>query len=95
MAPKTHHETYLTEARKMELGQMLDEKGIEHKGVAAKDLEWIDRAVKAHWKLPTNAALKEMHDAEPRASQKRRLITYAIHSAREHLGEPVGQKHEA
>jgi hypothetical protein len=94
MAPK-HHETYLSESRIEELKSSLEEKGIDMKGVHAAELEWIDKAIKAHWKCPAASALEEMKSATPKKEQKKRLVTYAIHSAREHLGEPVGQKHEA
>lgn len=46
-------------------------------------------------KLPTTHDAEALKSADPKGKQKKNLRTYVVHSAREHLGEPVGQKHEA
>jgi hypothetical protein len=46
-------------------------------------------------KLPTTHEAEALKSADPKGKQKKNLRTYVIHAAREHLGEPVGQKHEA
>lgn len=138
MAPK--HESYITDERKQEIRDMLEEKGFETDRFSVKEAEWLDRALKANCeflvfrrprrivfffsaigffaknsknglffapypphtnikrragKVPTTSAAEAMKNAEPKKTQKKSLRTYAIHSAREFLGEPVGQKHEA
>jgi hypothetical protein len=51
-----------------------------------------DRALQSGWKAPKKANLEhEMSEATGHRKHSR-LSTYLVHHAREHLGEPVGQK---
>jgi hypothetical protein len=89
MAPK-HAETYLSEARIDELNNMLESHGLDHAPVGG--LEFIDRALSSGWKLPSTAKLQAHHAADSKPPKK--LVTTAVHMAREFLGEPVGHKKE-
>jgi hypothetical protein len=48
MAPKTHHESYITDDRKAEIKEMLEERGFDTDRLSKPECEWIDRALKAH-----------------------------------------------
>jgi hypothetical protein len=95
MAPKQPAETFLSDERRQELKDMLEGRGYDVFGIDVRSLEWCDKALRAGWKIPTTSAAEAMRNAEPASKQRKNLRVYAVHSAREHLGEPVGGKHEA
>lgn len=87
MASK-HAETYLSDARINEINNMLDNHGLEH--ATTQGLEFLDRALSAGWRIPSAAKIQQHQAQDPKAPKK--LVTTVVHMAREHLGEPVGQK---
>jgi hypothetical protein len=96
MPPRHTAETNLSDERIAELKEMVAAKGYDPQGFSVRDAEWLDSALKTKsWHIPSVAQSEAMRDAEPPSKQRKRLSTYIVHSAREHVGEPVGQQHQA
>jgi hypothetical protein len=96
MAPKKHlEEGELSQERKEELQQMLIDHGLEIQSLHMREFEFLDRALKGGWTLPKNTELVDMRDEYKKEHGKatpKHLSTFAIHAAREFLGEPVKEK---
>jgi hypothetical protein len=89
MAPKKGPvETYLTDDRKQEIKDMLGAKGLEE-NVNVRELEKLDEALRDGWTIPSSAACMSAQKSETGSAQKKKLVTYAVRSARDHLGETV------
>jgi hypothetical protein len=89
MAPKPTAESYLTEDRKEEIKCILESKGLES-SVNVRELEKLDQALDAGWTCPSASACENIRKAETTSARKKKLATYAVRAAREHIGEPVG-----
>jgi hypothetical protein len=81
----------ISSERKQELKDMLIEHGLEH-SLVTRDLAFLDRAMAAGWTVPTNHELKQMKENADKTHKYKHLVTYAVRSAREALGEPVKEK---
>jgi hypothetical protein len=97
MPPKTQQqeeeqegEHTISSERKQELKDMLIEHGLD--ALQTRDLVFLDRAMAAGWTMPSNQELKQMKDNADKKHKYKHLVTYAVHSAREALGEPVKEK---
>jgi hypothetical protein len=95
MAPKAHAETYLTEERLKELKEHFEAHGIDMRGIRAADVEYLDRALQSGWKAPKKSTLEHELAAMTTSRAPKNIRTLMVHQAREHLGEPVGQKQQA
>jgi len=71
-----------------EINDMLESHGLEH--ATTQGLEFLDRAMQAGWKVPSANKIQQHHSGDAKAPKK--LVTTAVHMAREFLGEPVGRK---
>ena len=99
MPPKqqAHHEAEeeeqhtISDERKAELKDMLEEHGLTTR-LQGRDLIYLDRAMSQGWSFPSNKELKAMKEEADKKHMYKNLVTYAIHSAREALGEPVKEK---
>jgi hypothetical protein len=93
--PPRHAETNLDEERQEEIKHMLEKRGYDIMGVSVRDMEWIDQALSTgKWHLPSVKDSQAQQDADPPSRQRKRLVTYVTHAAREYLGQPVGAHHE-
>lgn len=88
MAPK-QIETHLSEDRMAEINNMLESHGIEH--ATTQGLEFLDRALTSGWKIPTVHKIQQQQLASNKEAPKK-LVTTAVHMARDYLGEPVGAR---
>ena len=88
MAPKHHHHE-VSDDRKSEIRGLMEEAGYDVERFSKTEAAWIDLALKKGWEIPPPSEMTAVRNKDP-ADKRHNLRTYAIHSAREAIGQPVG-----